>query len=279
MAFQEGALLDGQVDLANDLSPLQGQQLAGDDRIVVETTEPPYLSALYFQMNMAIPPFDDVRVRQAFRLACNRQAMLDTVLFGQGEIGNDMFSLGFHDYAADIPQRPFDPDEARRLLAEAGAEGMSVPLLTGPESPGMVEAATLYAQQLGDVGVDVTINELPAGQLFADFETYLSSPLVSGFTTAVPALLYYQVVFLAGGPFGLGWNRPDIDELVFAARGTADPDERTALAVQAQRALFDEGNAIVPVFKPVVTGRVPGLTGIAEGLFEQYPSFSEARLA
>jgi peptide/nickel transport system substrate-binding protein len=204
--------------------------------------------------------------------------MLDTVLFGRGEIGNDLFSLGFPDYAADIAQRAHDPVEAQRLLAEAGAEDLAVTLRTGPESPGMVEAATLYAQQLGDVGVDVTIDELPPGQLFADFATYTSAPFVAGYSTAAPALLYYQVVFLGGGPYAFGWNRPDVDRLVLQARGTADTADRSALAAQVQQAQWDEGNTIIPVFKPVITARVPGLTGIEEGLFTQYPSFAEVRL-
>lgn len=276
-AARLNALQSGQVDFAHDLSPLQVRTAADDDRIRLEETEPPYLSALYFQMNMAVPPFDDPRVRQAFRVACDRQQILDTVLFGRGVIGNDLFSLGFADYAASIPQLEHDPDEARRLLVEAGAEGVEVTLRTGPESPGMIETATVYIEQLRSVGVDARLDEAPPGQLFADFEAYVSAPLVGGYSTAVPAMLYYQVVFLGGGPFAFGWNRPDVDEMVTAARSEPDAGRRLELATDAQQILWDEGNTIIPVFKPVVSARDPRLVGIEEGLFTQYPSFAEAR--
>jgi len=56
-----------------------------------------------FTMRVDQPPFDDVRVRQAFRLICDRQYMLDTVFSGNGRIGNDVFGLRDIMYDSALP--------------------------------------------------------------------------------------------------------------------------------------------------------------------------------
>ena len=66
-------------------------------------------------------PFDDVRVRQAFRLIADRQALIDGALSGYGTIGNDLAGSGLPYYMdAEAPEQ--DLEQARSLLAEAGHE-------------------------------------------------------------------------------------------------------------------------------------------------------------
>ncbi len=272
------ALRGKQVDYAHDLSPVQARTVEADGSLRVVEAAAPSLTSLYFQLNMAKPPFDDPRVREAFRLAIDRQSILDTVLFGRGELGNDLLSLGYPDYAGDLPQREHDPARARQLLSEAGASDLAVTLTTGPETPGMVEAATLYAEHLKDVGVEVTLQEKPAGQLYADFAAYSALPFAGGYASATPPMLIYQIIYQGGNPFGFGWNRPDVDQMVLAARAATTPDDAKEKAAAVQEMLVDEGNTVLPVFKPSMSGQVPNLVGVEKGLFEQHPSFVEASL-
>lgn len=272
------ALRGGQVDFAHELSPVQAKTAEADSRIKVTESALPSVTGLYFTMNMATGPFADVRVRQAFKHAVNRKSILDTALFGRGTVGNDLFSVGFADYGSGIEQRSHDPAKAAALLADAGARDLAVTLTTGPEVPGMVEAATLYAEHLGEVGVKVTLDERPAGQLFADYEAYARLPFAGAYSTAVPPMLYYQVVATAGNPYSFGWNRPDVDAEVLRARTTADPDAAKRSAAAAQQVLWTEGNTVIPVFKAGLNGQIAGLAGVEKGLFEQYPSFAEATL-
>ncbi|ONK09528.1 ABC transporter substrate-binding protein [Streptomyces sp. MP131-18] len=271
------ALTGGQVDFAHDLSPITARTLRGDERFTVTSTTPPYVSGLFFRMNLAHEPFQDNRVRTAFKLAADREAMVESVFFGDATVGNDLLSPGFPDYADEIEQRAYDPDRARQLLREAGAEGMSVTLTTGPETPGMVEVATLYVENLVAVGVDATLEELPAGQLFADYPAYTGLPLAASFSVPTPALPLYQMSYGGQNPAALGWDRPDVDELVATARGTSG-EESAQAGLAAQRALWEEGNTIAPVFKPFTTAQVPGVSGVADDLFEQFPGFSRATL-
>jgi peptide/nickel transport system substrate-binding protein len=71
--------------------------------------------------NQRRPPFDDVRVRQALTMAINRQAIIDGVLYGHGEIANHTVPPIYWQYDARAGEElRHDPDGARRLLAEAG---------------------------------------------------------------------------------------------------------------------------------------------------------------
>ena len=86
-----------------------------------------------FTMRVDVAPFDDVRVRQAMRLIVDRQQMIDQTLSGYGSLGNDLYAPFDTAYASDLPQREQDIDQAKSLLAQAGAEGLQVELFTGDD--------------------------------------------------------------------------------------------------------------------------------------------------
>ncbi|RCG28569.1 ABC transporter substrate-binding protein [Sphaerisporangium album] len=273
-----GALTSGAADFVHDLAPVTARTLAADDSVDVVPSRSPYLVGLSFRMNMNVKPFDDERVREAFKLAVDREAMVSTVFYGNATVGNDLPAMGFPDYADGLPQRAHDPEKARALLKAAGAEGMEVVLTTGPETPGMVEAATLYVEDLKKVGVKASLKELPAGQLFADFAAYTRLPLAASYQVPVPALSTYQIGTAGGSPAAFGWKRPEVDALVSNARAQSDAATASRLGTDAQRTLWEEGNTVLPVFKPYLNAQVKGLTGIDADLFEQFPGFSRAAL-
>ena len=113
-----------------------------------------------FTMRVDQAPFDDVRVRQAFRLIVDRQAMIDQTLSGYGSLGNDMYAPLDENYADDLPQREQDIDQAKSLLQQAGAEGLQVELFTGDDIGSVaVPAANLFAEQAREAGVDVKVTK------------------------------------------------------------------------------------------------------------------------
>ncbi|MFF2650704.1 ABC transporter substrate-binding protein [Streptomyces sp. NPDC058045] len=274
-----GALTSGEVDFAHDLSPVTARTLADQRKVELAPTESPYLVGLSFQMNMTAEPFDDPRVREAFKLAVDREAMVKTVFYGNAQAGNDLPGIGFPDYAEGLPQRRHDPERARALLKKAGADGMKVRLTTGPETPGMVEMAALFAEDLKQVGVRATVRELPAGQLYADFPAYTALPLAGSYQMPIPALSTYQMSTAGGSPASFGWKEPGTDALVAKARAATDPEQAKKLGTRAQRTRWEEGNQVLPVFKPNLNAQAKGVKGIREDLFEQFPGFSRASLA
>lgn len=258
------ALRQGQVDYISGITPAQAQTLDGADGLAVSTSEPPYVSYMPFTMNTATAPFDDPRIREAFKLAIDRQRIIDNVYYGLASLGNDLPALGFASYDTSIPQREHNPDEARQLLEEAGAAGMSVELTAGPELPGMVETATLIVEDLRAVGVNATLRELPAGQLFADYPAWLALPFKVGYNP--PALFE---------PNHTPGTFPEVDALVQTARSAATPEERLTASHEAQRLLWQEGNQLAPVFVPNISAARDGVTGVRE---LQFPDLSQVVL-
>lgn len=110
----------------------------------------------------------DVRVRQAINYAFDRQAMLEAVGGGKGEVTSQVFGPATEGYDAALDEAyTYDPDKARELLAEAGyADGLTIemPVIT----PGGETIMTFVTQQLADVGITVQQTSAPAADYVAN---------------------------------------------------------------------------------------------------------------
>lgn len=264
-AARVNALKEGQADFVSGVSPFDARDLEKVRRFTVSAGEPPYVSNLRFEMNLSHAPFKDERVRRAFRLAVDRQAIVDTVYFGRAEIGNDVPALGFPGYATSLDQRAHDPEKAKSLLREAGHEKMSIELTAGPELPGMVETATLIVEDLRAIGVKASLKELPAGQLFADYKAYERLPFAAGYNPPAP--------FEANHTPG---TFPDADKLVATARSALSKGDREAASRKAQHLLWTKGNEIIPVFVPTLDAHTDRLSDVRS---LQFPDLSAAEIA
>ena len=98
-------------------------------------------------MRVDRPPFDDVRVRQAFRSYATAKHMLNTVFSGNGRIGNDVFGLRDVVYDSALPQRVQDLDQARSLLAETGHSDLKSRSSTSAIATGAVHTAQVLSNR------------------------------------------------------------------------------------------------------------------------------------
>ena len=114
-------------------------------------------------LNMTRKPLDDVRVRQAIAYGLNRQALLDGFFKGtRGGVPPSVMTKSFVEYTDDVPKYPFDPDRARALLKEAGAEGFPLTLTTSATDP-QQKVMVALAADLSAIGIKTTINLLERG--------------------------------------------------------------------------------------------------------------------
>lgn len=238
------AFLSGEVDMIDQVPAVRAQTLRQDPGVALVMPEFGTMAAL--QMRADVAPFDDVRVRQAMRLAVDRQAMIDTAYLGFAEIGNDLYGLGAPFYAADLPQRGYDPERARALLREAGHDGLTVTLTTADSSPGQLDSATLFVEQAKAAGITVVLETVPADNYAAQVSGRL--PLTHNNWWNYSLDYYYGQTTTSDAPGGTGWRRPEWDARFAEARGTLDVDERGRLFADLQRELYEEGNLIVHSF-------------------------------
>src|SRR5262249_1182692 len=111
------ALLGGQVDLIENVPLAQFEGLKSNSKFVVSSVPTAEWNPIYFRVDL--PPFNDVRVRQALRLSIDRQQILDSVFFGQARIGNDVFGRDDPDRDNSLVRHQ-DIEQAKSLLQQAG---------------------------------------------------------------------------------------------------------------------------------------------------------------
>lgn len=107
-------------------------------------------------LNAALPPLDDVRVRQAFSYALDRELLIDSFWGGDALLANGSLPPGMPGFNAELDGYSFEPDRARQLLAEAGyADPSELPPLTyttsgfGEVSSFVTAIITLWQENLG----------------------------------------------------------------------------------------------------------------------------------
>jgi peptide/nickel transport system substrate-binding protein len=156
------ALLSGQADIAVNLEPDQLETLRAAGLPFHVLPAPHVLAILLRNVGEAAAPLKDARVRRALNLAVDKQIMLDGVLGGHGAIASQITTPGIPGFDETLAPYPYDPDAARRLLAEAGyGDGfaLTVGVFSG-QVPGDTSIFQLMRQNLAAVGVNVTLRSL-----------------------------------------------------------------------------------------------------------------------
>jgi peptide/nickel transport system substrate-binding protein len=156
------AQLTGDLDIIGAvLAPETISQFADDDRF--DVIEGPTNGEVVLSFNNAQGPLTDIRVRQAIKYALDRQAILDTVMNGYGSLIGSMVPSTDPWYEDLTGLYPYDPEESRRLLQEAGQNNLELRLRL-PSSPYAVSAGQVVKSQLAEVGIDAKIDvlEFPA---------------------------------------------------------------------------------------------------------------------
>jgi peptide/nickel transport system substrate-binding protein len=260
-AARLNALLGGEIDLMSQLEPTAAKaQLDAGEIAVIRA---PSTAIQVFIMAVDIAPFDDPLVRQAFRLIANRQQLIDTALLGFGTVANDLPGAGLWNFAADLPPREQDLEQAKALLAQAGQENLEVTLHTSDIVPGFVEAATLFAEQAKEAGVTVNIKKEAADAYFDTSKLYTKLDFAQSFWTFGSLSLLYSQSLLSDAP----WNEthfrdPAYDKLINDAIGATD--EATALDLwhQVQQRQYDEGGYIVWANVEILDAAAPYVQGV-----------------
>ena len=259
------ALLSSQVDAIAQIPLALVEVIDADERMAILNSETGMW--LPFTMRVDKAPFDDVKVRQAFRLVVDREQMIEQVLSGFGTIGNDMFGPLSENYP-EFPQRKQDIPKAKKLLAEAGyPDGIDVELVTAPIQSGAVESAQVFAQQAAEAGIRVKIRRVDATTFFGD--EYLQWDFAQDFWYTRDFLPQVISSCIEESPFNeTHWDQPAFNKIFDKVRAIPKVEKRRDLEHELQKILYDEGGYIiwgfanqVDAFQKYVGGLVKNSTG------------------
>ena len=244
------ALLANQVDIVLELPLRSLQRLEGNKDVTIQSarTSDWYGLAAFSD----VPPFDDVRVRQALKLVVNREQYLRAVVGGHGAVADDTPVPPWQKYGLQDAPRPPDIAAAKKLLAEAGhPDGIDLELYTSAADSGLLEIAALFQAQAAPAGIRVTINKAPAADYWSN--VWLKKPFLVTNWNARAADEALALPFLSTGEWNeTHWRNKEFDALIFEARKTLDDAKRGELYAKAQRLLQQDGGAIILIYADTV---------------------------
>ncbi|APE94523.1 ABC transporter substrate-binding protein [Halodesulfurarchaeum formicicum] len=166
------SLGSGELDIIDGLGAQSAQQVEGFDNASLERKEGINIGYMAFNLS-SIEQFQDRRVRQAISYAIDTESIVEEIYAGVAVQASQPLPPNLLGYNEDLDPYPYDPDEAQQLLDEAGyGDGFSFELATfqNPRAynPSPLQTAETVASNLGEVGIDVEINQ----QSFGPFLEY-----------------------------------------------------------------------------------------------------------
>ncbi len=209
-------------------APENVPQFEADPRfqVIVGNTE----GETILSTNNKMPPFDNVKVREAMAHAIDRQAIIDGAMFGLGTPIGTHFAPHNPDYVDLTAGSAYDPEKAKALLAEAGfTEGFTTTLKLPPPSYAR-RGGEIIAAQLREVGIQTEITNLEWAQWLEEVFKGKDFGL-----TIVSHTEPMDIGIYARPDYYFQYDDADFQAMNTALEAEADPAKRSALLDQMQR--------------------------------------------
>jgi peptide/nickel transport system substrate-binding protein len=213
----------------------------------------------YVVFNLERAPFNDVRVRQAFNLAVDRQALIDLVVQGNGELQGGYLSKSVMGYwpGGEALGYGFDLPRAKQLMADAGytpgTDGilqkdgvpLSIKMLAPSNDENLLKTAQVLQEQYKTLGVEIEITQQDFGTLYTTMASGDFDIGMMGMGYGEADLLYFN--FHSSNIGGLNVSRlndPEIDALLTQQRAATDVSQRQAILDQIQQKVIEEAYVV-----------------------------------
>ncbi len=239
----------------------------------------------YLGLNFKSPFFQDRRVRQALSYAIDREGIIKGALFGMGEPAFGPYKPGTWVYNTALKPYDYDPERARRLLAEAGwrpnKEGIlekdglpfEFTILVNQGNNERIKVAVILQQMFRAVGVKVSIRTVEWAAFLKEFvDTRKFDALILAWNILDDPDIFDVWHSSAAEGHGLnfvGFCNEEVDRLLEKGRASADRTERKVLYDRFQQILHEEQPYLflyVPYSLPMVQARFQGIQPAPAGI-------------
>jgi peptide/nickel transport system substrate-binding protein len=236
----------GQNDLIYQLPPRQKVVVERSNNLKVVNGPTLYVFQVF--LNWAKSPFDDVRIRKAFNFAIDREAFVKAALAGLAEPAYMNLPKSHWAYDKSVAGLyPYDPDKARKLLAEAGfKEGTTIEIGSYPDQDS-VQRQEILIEQLRKVGISLRFLNAPVAEAAGAFfgAEKRGSGLLAAWTGRPDPSLTYSLMFTKDAYFNAGRAPvpPELEAAIKESRASEDPAIRSKSFAIVQRLVME--NAFV----------------------------------
>jgi len=196
-------------------------------------------------------------VREALDYAIDKQAIVDTVTFGLAKVANSYVPEGALYHFEKNLLRPYDPEKAKQLLKQAGAEGLTLTHLVNAGDVVDEQIAVMLQQQLSKVGVTLNLQKMDASQTW-------NTEVEGNYDTAVN---YWtndiidpdqKTTFVLGHDANMNYmtryKNDTVKDMVTKARIELDPAKRESMYHEIQRIAKDDVHWIDLYYSPYING-------------------------
>jgi len=201
------------------------------------------LNVGYLAYNSTIPPFDNANVRKALNMAIDKNAIIDVVFQGSGQVAKNPIPPTMWSYNDAIVDDPYDPDAAKAMLEAEGVTDLSMKVwampVQRPYNPNARRMAELIQEDFSKIGVDVEIVSFEWGEyLSRSRDLDRDGAILLGWTGDNGDPDNFLAVLL--GCDGVEnsnraqWCYQPFEDLIQQAKVTSDVAERTRLYEEAQ---------------------------------------------
>lgn len=210
------------------------------------------LCTSYVVFDVKQAPFDDIKVRQAFALAFDRQKYIDAVLDGVGIPAQGIYPPGLPGYDASFVGMQFDPERARQLLKESkyGSAKKLPPILFTDSGfgaqigPSTAALAKMWKETLG---VEISVENVEPGKYLDLLSAGKNGQIFdTGWCADYPdPENFADPLFHTGASQNYGhYSNPELDKILEQARVERDITKRMALYAQAQQIIVQDAAVI-----------------------------------
>jgi oligopeptide transport system substrate-binding protein len=261
----------GEIDMTGVSSSDVARVLDPADPLHADLVSGVSMCTNYVTFDVSKPPFDDVKVRQAFSMVFDRQKFIDVVDNGVGIPADGLYPPSLPGFNPNLKGLPYDPKQAQQLLAQSkygGPQGLPPIVFTSEgigntAGPDVAAMAQMWEQNLG---VKITIENLEPDKFYDLLNSGQHGQIfLGGWCADYPdPENFADVLFHTGAQQNLGnYSNPALDAILDQARGEPDVTKRIQLYQQAEQiivqdapALFISHDVTYMLVKPYVKGYV-----------------------
>jgi peptide/nickel transport system substrate-binding protein len=222
-------------------------------------------TAYVLRMRSDREPASDNRVRQALKLATDREAILQGAFQGLGVAGLDTpFGPVYGEFFLDEPLPARDPEGARQLLADAGyTDGLAIDIYCQDRAP-VPAICTIWKEQLADAGVTLNIQLVPTDVYYGADNMWLEVDFaITDWGSRPYPQPYLDLAYTCEAQWNEShWCDEEMDELAALAAKEMDPQKRTDQYQQIQRIFRERGPIILTFFIDNLWGANASLQGV-----------------
>lgn len=224
------SLESGDIDAYVDVAQSSFKRIGENEKLELHNGQA--FGFYFIQLNCSKAPFDQVKARQAMAYATDKDAMLNGILEGDGQVVDTFATPEYLGYTDKVTKYPYDLEKAKGLFKEAGiSEGTEVSIIVYNER--LSKIAQVVQNSLAEIGIKGNIQQMERSAFDDACLSGTANIIVDGATFTAPTIdeAIYSAVHSSQMDIRnySKYSDPQVDQLMDKARTTLDAEERAKL--------------------------------------------------